>query len=144
MAAGSILRVVTLTLWFSVAAVAQPPRGFFPWWDRPVVKDLNLSPGQIKQIRVTVRGYRDKLIELRAALDKAELGLSDIFEDERVDQKKADLAVENLAHARENLTRAFAQMQVQLRLVLNQDQWRELQKRREAIDAEKKALQKKP
>ncbi len=124
--------------------MAQPPKGFFPWWDRPVVKDLNLSQAQTRQIRLTVREYRDKLIEARAALDKAEANLQDVLEDETLDVKKGDAAVEGLAHARENLTRVFAQMSVKLRGVLTQPQWKELQKRREGIEAERKALKKTP
>jgi Spy/CpxP family protein refolding chaperone len=139
-----IPRVLLLAFALSWALLAQPPRGFFPWWDRPVARDLNLSPAQTRQIRLTVREYRDKLIELRASLDKAEADLQDVFEDETVDQKRADAAIENLAHARENLTRAFAQMSLKLRMVLNQQQWKELQKRKEALDAEKKAMKKQP
>ncbi len=135
-------RVLLLLALVAGLAQAQPPRAYFNWWDRPLVKDLNLTPAQMKQIRGTVREYRDKLIECRAALEKAEMGLQDMFEDETLDQRKADQAVENLAHARENLTRTFAQMSLKLRAVLTQPQWKELQKRREAIEAERKAAKK--
>jgi Spy/CpxP family protein refolding chaperone len=116
---------------------AQPPRGFYPWWDRPVAKDLDLTPAQMKQIRTNVRAYRGKLIELRAALERSELELQDVFDDEAIDQKKAYQAIENLAHARENLTRTFSEMALQLRLVLTQAQWKLLQKRRQELDAQK-------
>ena len=139
-----IRRIALIATLFAGCLLAQPPRGFFPWWDRPIAKDLNLTAPQMRQIRMTVREYRDKLIEYRAALDKAEAGLQDIFEDEKVDPKKADQAVENLAHARENLTRAFAQLSVKLRQVLTQEQWKELQKRREDRQEERKSLRKAP
>lgn len=118
---------------------AQPPRGFFPWWDRPVAKDLNLTPSQMQRIRQTVREYRNKLVDLRAGVEKAELDLQDLFEDERIDPKKASAAVEGLAQARGNLTRAFSQMSLDLRMLLTQQQWKELQKRREEMQTERKA-----
>ena len=124
--------LLAITILFSGMALAQPPRGYYPWWDRPVAKDLNLSTAQTAQIRTTVREYRDKLIGLRAALQKAELDFQDHFDDENIDQKKAEQSIENLSHARENLTRAFSEMSLRLRLVLTSQQWKELQKRREA------------
>ena len=43
--------------------MAQAPEAF-PWWDRPIAQNLNLSPEQQKQIQATVREFRDRLIEL--------------------------------------------------------------------------------
>jgi Spy/CpxP family protein refolding chaperone len=111
-------------------AWGQPPRGFYPWWDRPIAKDLKLSEAQSTQIRTTIREFRGKLIETRAAVQKAELELENAFEEENVDARRANQAIEDLAKARENLTRTFSQMALQLRLVLTPEQWRELQKRR--------------
>jgi Spy/CpxP family protein refolding chaperone len=102
----------------------------FPWWDSPIVQDMKLSDDQQKQIRDTVRDYRSKLIELRAALEKAEGELNDVYEDEKIDQRKAIEAIEHVVTARSDLTRTFSQMSLKLRAVLTLDQWRELEKRR--------------
>jgi Spy/CpxP family protein refolding chaperone len=134
-----MIRLLLALLIVCGLAFAQPPRGFFPWWDRPVAKDLNLTPDQMRRIRQTVREYRNKLVDLRAGVEKAELDLQDVFEDEHIDPKKAGAAVEGLAQARGNLTRAFSQMSLDLRVVLTQQQWKELQKRREEIETERKA-----
>jgi Spy/CpxP family protein refolding chaperone len=139
-----IARVLVAVLLSGALAFAQLPRGFYPWWDRPVVKDLNLKQEQMRQIRMTVRDYRSKLIEARQALEKAEGELQEVFDAETVDPKRADAAIENLAQARENLTRAFSQMSLKLRLVLTQDQWKELQARREGVEAARKAAKKQP
>jgi Spy/CpxP family protein refolding chaperone len=125
-------RLIAIALLLSGILAAQPPRGYYPWWDRPVAKDLNLTPAQTQQIRMTVREYRDKLIGLRGTVQKSELDFQDLFDDETIDQKKAEQAIDNLAHARENLTRAFSEMSLKLRLVLTAQQWKELQKRRES------------
>lgn len=104
----------------------RPPMG---WWDSPTVKDLNLTDDQTRQIRETVREYRARLIDQRAAAEKAEGDLEDLFNDGEVDQKRAGEAIDRLANARADLTRTMSQMSLRLRSVLTQDQWRELQRR---------------
>jgi Spy/CpxP family protein refolding chaperone len=123
-------RVVLMAAIAAALAFAQPPRGFYPWWDRPIAKTLNLSDAQAKQVRSTIRDYRGKLIDARAALEKAEVELEAALDEENIDQRRANQAVDDLAKARENLTRAFAQMAIQLRSALTPQQWQELQKRR--------------
>jgi len=119
-----------------VAPAPGPGMGFgarsnsFPWWDSPIVQDLKLSEDQQNQIRNTVKEYRSKLIELRATLEKAEGELNDVYDEEKVDAKKAGDAIEHVVAARSDLTRTFSQMSLKLRAVLTIDQWRELQKRR--------------
>ncbi len=109
---------------------AQPPRGFYNWWDSPVAKDLNLSDSQMQQIRATVRDYRSKLIDARAAVEKAEVEMEDSFNDEAFSQTRAADAIERLVAARSELTRSFSQMGIRLRAILSNEQWAELQKRR--------------
>lgn len=126
-----MLRTAFLLLFVCAGLVeAQPPRGFFPWWDRPIAKDLNLTEAQSRQIRSTIRDFRGKLIDQRAAVQKAELELENAFEEESVDARRAQQAIEDLAKSRENLTRTYSQMALQLRMTLTPQQWRELQKRR--------------
>jgi Spy/CpxP family protein refolding chaperone len=112
------------------ALCAQPPRGFYNWWDSPVAKDLNLSDDQMKQIRATVRDHRTKLIDARASVEKAEAEMEDAFNDESFSQARAGDAIERLVAARSELTRVFSQMSMRLRSVLTAEQWSELQKRR--------------
>jgi Spy/CpxP family protein refolding chaperone len=110
-------------------AWSQVP-GLFPWWDSPLVRDLNLSEDQRKQIRATVREHRDRLIEQRAALQKAEARLQDLMNEDQVDETKAYEAVEQVIAARSELTRTLARMAVKMRGVLTTQQWQELQRRR--------------
>ncbi|MBI1899212.1 MAG: periplasmic heavy metal sensor [Acidobacteria bacterium] len=124
------MKYAFLFVCLAVAAMAQPPRLFFPFWDGPLARDLNLTEQQQQQIRETVREHRDRLIDLRAALEKAEGELEDAFNEERLDQGRANQAIERLAAARAELTRAFSQMSLKLRAALTSGQWRELQKRR--------------
>src|SRR5574341_2302861 len=95
-------------LWFALAALtgAQPVPNF-PWWDSPIVRDLNLSDDQMAKIRVTVRESRDRLIEQRAAVQKAEAALGDLFSEEQIDMQRAGQVVDRLVAARGELTRTY-------------------------------------
>ena len=138
------IRILALALASALLAAAQLPRGFFPWWDQPIAKDLNLSETQQKEIRGAIREYRPKLIEQRAALEKAEVELQYLFDDDAVDAKRANQAIEDLALARLNLTRTFSQLFLRVRLVLTPQQWHELlKKREEQVDQRRQQMQKK-
>jgi Spy/CpxP family protein refolding chaperone len=122
-------RVLILFIAVAVMAVGQT-RDFFPWWDMPVSKNLNLTEEQTRQIHSTVREYRDRLVDLRATLEKAENQLGDLMNDDQPDQQKANGAIEKAVQARAELTRTFAQMGFKLRMVLTPQQWRQLQRSR--------------
>jgi Spy/CpxP family protein refolding chaperone len=108
---------------------AQPPRGMRPWWDSSVTRDLNLSDAQTKQIRTTVQEFRGRMFDLREAVNKAEGELQSSFNEDPVDQKKANDAIDRLVAARGDLMRATSQMDLKLRTVLTAQQWQELQNR---------------
>lgn len=112
-----------------VAAVlvnAQGSRVQMAWWDSPLASSLDLSDGQTRQIRSTVADYRDKLRDLRSAVNQAESNLESIFNEDPVDQRKAGEAIEQLVNARSDLTRTLSQMDLKLRLVLTPEQWQTL------------------
>lgn len=119
-----------LALGLAAVVPAQLPKGFYPWWGSPVVHDLNLSDDQKQQIRTTVKDYRPHLVELRAEVERAEGDLEYQFNQQPVDTRKANEAIDRLAAARSDLTRTLSQMSLKLRAVLTQQQWQELQKRR--------------
>lgn len=105
-------------------------RGAFDWWDSPVVKDLNLTPEQLQKVQTTVHDSRSKLIDLRAAVQKAELDVEDAFNADSFDVKRATEAVDRLADARAATGKSLARLSLNLRATLTTEQWRELQKRR--------------
>ena len=114
----------------ALTALAQPPpHEFFAWWDSPIVKDLKVTDDQQKQIKTIVHEYRNKLIDLRAAVEKADGNLNDILNEDKIDMKRATDAVDKMATAKGELNRNMTLMSVSLRAVLTPVQWRELQKR---------------
>ena len=107
------------------------PKGIYAWWSRPAIaRDLNLSPAQRQQIRATVQQYRPHLMNVRAAVNQAEQALAEQFNRNPVDPAKTNEAIERLVDARSDLTRTLTQLSLKLRLVLSEQQWQELQRRR--------------
>jgi Spy/CpxP family protein refolding chaperone len=100
-----------------------------PWWNSPLVQNLDLNEAQQKEIRTTVREYRGHLMDLREAVQRADSDLQVALDQSPLDQRKANEAIEHLATARGELTRTISQMTLRLRTILTNDQWQELQRR---------------
>lgn len=112
-------------------ALAQMPKGIYAWWSRPeIAKDLNLTPAQRQQIRTTVQQYRAHLLNVRSEVERAEQALADEFNREPIDPNKTNEAIDRLVDARSDLTRTLTQLSLKLRLLLTEQQWQELQRRR--------------
>jgi Spy/CpxP family protein refolding chaperone len=135
---------ISSTLWvilaFASLASAQgqgQARGSSPppkpeltaWWDQPIARDLGLSDEQNRQIRSIVSGSRDRLIQLRAAVDSAEGALRDAMDEEKVDTKHAEAVIEKVVATHAEMMRAVSQMSLKLRVILTSAQWQELEKR---------------
>ena len=126
-----MLRIIVLLLLAAAPLCAQLPKGMYAWWGRPEIRrDLNLTPQQQRQIQFTVRQFRPRLIDIRAEVEKAEIDLQAQFDHDPVDPAKTNQAIDRLITARSDLTRALSELSLKLRLVLNEQQWEELQRRR--------------
>ncbi len=130
-----------MTKWFCLAvavpallcaqpgASGQSGRGPRPWWDSDVTRTLNLTDVQTKQIQSTVQEYRGRMMDVRGAVNKAESDVEAAFNEDPVDQTKANDAINRLAAARGDLTKAVSQMDLKLRTILTAQQWQQLQTR---------------
>jgi Spy/CpxP family protein refolding chaperone len=111
--------------------LAQMPQSLYPWWgNKLVVKQLDLTPPQVRQIRAAVTEAQPHLLEVRAKVLRAEQNLEDQFNNDPVDQGKANQALEQLITARIDLTRSLTELSLKLRVLLTAQQWRELQRLR--------------
>jgi Spy/CpxP family protein refolding chaperone len=122
-------KLLLLLAVFPLLASAQSGRSLFPWWDNPLSQDLNLTDTQRNQIRAVVKEYRNRLVDQRASVEKAEGELEDVFGEDAVDQRRASEAIDHLAAARGELTKSLAQMSLRMRTVLTAQQWQDLQRR---------------
>src|SRR5579863_5227996 len=126
-------RFLILALLSSGVLLAQMPKGIYAWWSRPeIARNLNLTPAQREQIRAAVQQFRPHLLNVRAAVNQAEQALAEQFNRNPVDPAKTNEAIERLVDARSDLTRTLTQLSLKLRLVLTEQQWQELQRRRPA------------
>lgn len=127
----TISRCFVVLLIAAGCTLAQMPKGIYAWWGRPeIAKDLNLTASQRQQIRATVQQYRAHLLNVRSGVERAEQELADQFNREPVDVGKTNEAIERLVDARSDLTRTLTELSLKLRLVLTEQQWQELQRRR--------------
>jgi len=99
------------------------------WWNGPLVRDLDLSESQRRDIRNTVREYRGHLLDLRETAQRTDDDLNTLLNASPVDPRKANEAIERLANARAELTRTLSQMTLRLRGILTDTQWQQLQQR---------------
>lgn len=124
-------RLLLLAMLGAATLSAQLPKNFYAWWNRPeIARDLKLTPLQREQIRATVRQYRPHLLNVRVSVDQAEQSLATQFDRSPVDPAKTNEAIERLVDARSDLTRTLSQLSLKLRLILTEEQWQELQRRR--------------
>jgi hypothetical protein len=63
-------------------------------------------------------------------VNQAEQALAEQFNRNPVDPGKTNVAIERLVDARSDLTRTLTRLSLKLRLVLSEQQWQELQRRR--------------
>jgi Spy/CpxP family protein refolding chaperone len=113
----------------TVVSLAAQNRASFPWWNSPVVGDLGLNAAQSQKIREIVRSYRDRLLDARNNVNKADGALEDLMNEPEVDPETAKPVIDRLSSARAASTRVLLEMSMQLRSVLTLDQWRQLVRR---------------
>ncbi len=104
---------------------AQGDRG--RWWNNPrVVEQLKLTDGQRKSMDATLLEHREKLIDLRATLQKAELEMEPLMKDDEPDEGKILAQIDRVAQARAELEKANARFLLAIRGKLTPDQWKQV------------------
>ncbi|MBV8572259.1 MAG: periplasmic heavy metal sensor [Acidobacteriaceae bacterium] len=124
-----MMRFLFFALLLIAGGLQAQNHGDFPWWNSPLRQDLGLTPQQEQQIRQIVHSYRNRLLDARNTVAKAQGDLEDVLNDPQVNPDEAKQVIDRLAAARANSTRVFLEMSVQLRRVLTYDQWRALIRR---------------
>lgn len=138
-----LLAFITL---ITVAAVAQGPgpmgmgpggpgpgmgphHGHFgAWWkNSDVVKELQLTDAQVKQIEQTFLDYRLKLIDLRADVERQETKLQPLLEADQPNEQQVSSQVDAVVAARGKLEKTNTMMMLAIRRVLSVEQWKKLQ-----------------
>jgi Spy/CpxP family protein refolding chaperone len=97
------------------------------WWESKVaINSLNLSEAQTKQLNSIQASYYSRLMDLRAAVTKAESNLEDVFKQAPSDEMKAAAAVDDYVDVKAKLSRELTRLSLRMRNVLTADQWQQL------------------
>jgi Spy/CpxP family protein refolding chaperone len=98
------------------------------WWDNPkIVAELKLTDDQRKAMDETLFQHREKLIDLRGSLEKAELALEPLIKDDQPNESKILAQIDKVAQARAELEKANARFLLAIRGKLTPEQWKQLQ-----------------
>ncbi len=105
-----------------------PPGMHGRWWkNSDVVKELQLTDAQIKQIEQTFLDYRLKLIDLHADVERQEAKLQPLLEADQPNEQQVGSQVDAVIAARGKLEKTNTLMMLAIRRVLTVDQWKKLQ-----------------
>ena len=97
------------------------------WWKNPeVVQQLGLNEQQTQQIEKIFSDHRMALVDLHAALQKAELGLEPLISADQPNEAQVIAQIDRVAAARANLEKSNAQMLLGIRRVLTPEQWKKV------------------
>ena len=109
---------------------AQGDRG--RWWNNPkIVERLKLTDDQRKAMDGILLEHREKLIDLRGSLQKAELELEPLVKDDQPNEGKIVAQIDKVAQARAELEKANARFLLAIRGKLTPEQWKQVQEIRE-------------
>lgn len=105
-----------------------PPGMHGRWWkNSDVVKELQLTDAQIKQIEQTFLDYRLKLIDLHADVERQEAKLQPLLEADQPNEQQVGSQVDAVIAARGKLEKTNTMMMLAIRRILSVDQWKKLQ-----------------
>lgn len=103
------------------------------WWNDPAVVDkLKLTDQQRKDMDAIMQDHREKLIDLRANVEKAEVAMQPMIQADQPNESAILAQIDKIAQARAELEKGNARFLLALRAKLTPDQWKALQDLRAA------------
>jgi protein CpxP len=97
------------------------------WWENSeLVKKLQLTDAQVKQLNQTFFDHRMKLIDYHADMEKQDMKLQSLLDEDSPSEAQVGTQVDQVLAARSKLEREDTMMSLDLRKVLSVDQWRQL------------------
>lgn len=97
------------------------------WWENSeLAKQLQLTDAQVKQLNQTFLDHRLKLIDYQADMEKQDLKLQALLDEDSPNEAQVGSQVDLVLAARSKLERETTMMNLDLRKVLTVDQWRQL------------------
>jgi Spy/CpxP family protein refolding chaperone len=98
------------------------------WWNNPkLVERLKLTDDQRKAFDGILLAHREKLVDLHATLEKAELGLEPLVRADQPNEAAILANIDKVAQARAELEKANARFLLAIRAKLTPEQWKQLE-----------------
>jgi protein CpxP len=98
------------------------------WWNNPrIVEQLKLTDDQRKGFDQILLEHREKLIDLHANVDKAELSMEPLVRADQPNEPAILAQIDKVAQARAELEKANARYLLALRSKLTPEQWKQVQ-----------------
>jgi protein CpxP len=98
------------------------------WWNNSkIIEQLKLTDDQRKAMDSTLLQHREKLIDLRANLEKAELAMQPLMAADIPNEAATIAQIDKVVQARAELERANARFLLAIREKLTVDQWKQIQ-----------------
>jgi Spy/CpxP family protein refolding chaperone len=98
------------------------------WWNNPrVIERLKLTDDQRKAFDGIMMEHREKLIDLRANVEKAELEMEPLVGADQPNEAKILSQIDKVAQARAELEKANARFLLAIRNKLTPEQWKQVQ-----------------
>jgi Spy/CpxP family protein refolding chaperone len=105
-----------------------PPDEHGRWWNNPkLVERLKLTETQRKEFDGILQDHREKLVDLRGSLEKAELEMEPLMGADQPNETKILAQIDKVAHARAELEKANARFLLAIRAKLTPEQWKLMQ-----------------
>jgi Spy/CpxP family protein refolding chaperone len=125
-----VTSVIILVLLAPATAVLGQQLGVPPgrWWERPrIAQELSLTAEQRQKLNEQTVGHARAMVDLKAAVEHAELELRVAAEAETFSAKEVRTAFAALQHARNVLEAERFEMLVKVREIVTPAQWLRLQ-----------------
>ena len=98
------------------------------WWNNPTIAaKLKLTDAQRKAMDDTLQQHRETLVDLRGALQKAELELEPMMKEDQPNEGNILAQIDKIAQARAELEKANARFLLAIRSKLTPEQWKQVQ-----------------
>lgn len=105
---------------------------FGRWWNNPkLVEKLKLTDDQRKAMDDIFLKHREKLVDLRANVEKAEIEMEPLVKADQPNESAVMSQIDKVAQARAELEKANARFLFALRAKLTPDQWKQVQEFRQ-------------
>src|SRR5579863_793815 len=98
------------------------------WWNNPkVIEKLKLTDDQRKAMDAIFQEHREKLVDLRGNVEKAEIAMEPLVKADQPNEQAVLAQIDKVAQARAELEKANARFLFALRAKLTPDQWKQVQ-----------------